>query len=150
MSPADISRELRVEADESFAAGEPRRSRRTTAIDSVHSETYWVATLDPTLWALPSMSSSASDPLADPRYEWRLAMNAMVGARSLGAMLVMVCGRLAVRHREFLARLRSEGGLLTLRAMVSPRALHAFKIPPEVSQWLSDLGMTLEFECLDS
>ncbi len=76
-------------------------------------------------------------------------MHAMAGARSLGAMLVMVCGRLALRHREFLSRLRSEGGLLTLRATVSPRALHAFKIPPEVSQWLSDLGMTLEFECLD-
>ncbi len=129
VSPADISRELRLEADESFAAGEPRRSRRSAAVDSVHSETYWVAALDPD--------------------QWRLAMHAMVGARSLGAMLVMVCGRLASRHREFLSRLRSEGGLLTLRATVSPRALHAFKIPPEVGQWLSDLGMTLEFECLD-
>ncbi len=169
VSPEDISRELRLEADESFAAGEPRRSRRTAASESVHSETYWVATLDPELWPptapptrvargrrpeldptqdLPPKSFLDPTALGGPSFQWRLTMNAMVGARSLGAMLVMVCGRLALRHREFLARLQSEGGSLTLRATVSPRALHAFKIPPQVSQWLYDLGMTLEFECL--
>ena len=50
MDPADISRELLCDADESFKAGEPRKSRSGLPVASVYAETYWAATLEPTFW----------------------------------------------------------------------------------------------------
>src|SRR5580704_7190226 len=52
--PAEISRELGLEATESFRAGEPRQSRSGLAATAVHGETYWVAVLDPMVWSAPA------------------------------------------------------------------------------------------------
>jgi hypothetical protein len=46
IDPAEISRELGIEADESFAAGAPRQSRSGIGALSVYGESYWAATLD--------------------------------------------------------------------------------------------------------
>jgi hypothetical protein len=69
MDPAEISRQLQHPADESFKAGEPRKSRSGIAVTATHTETYWVATLDPILWATPRYQAgdpnvTASDPEA--------------------------------------------------------------------------------------
>ncbi len=148
-SPADISRELQLEADECFAAGERRRSRRPAAPLSVHSESYWVATIDPERWLPTSTRFPGPVRWDHPLRAWRLAASALPEVRSLTTMLTLACGRLALTHREFLSRLRAEGGSLALRATVAPGALRALRIPPEVSHWLSELGMTLEIECLE-
>ena len=50
MDPAEISRVLRVEADEAFKAGEPRRAVRGDAPSEVYGETQWSAILDPSWW----------------------------------------------------------------------------------------------------
>lgn len=171
IGPADISRELELEADESFAAGQPRRSPSGAALESVHCETYWAAALEPPPWFAAAGASSPSSPPRAPR---RIAVRpseappaavrsgplgersrlftsgARAGAQSLGFMLSAVCGWLYLRHREFLRRISSEGGSLTLRATVSPRTLQGFKIPPQMSQWLGELGMMLELEYLES
>ena len=169
--PEEISRELELEADESFAAGQPRRSPSGAALESVHCETYWVAALEPHPWFETAGAWSPSSPPRAPkrivirRSEARLAaarsapleersglfaMGTRVGAESLGFMLSAVCGWLCVRHGEFLRRIATEGGSLTLRVTVSPRALQGFKVPPQMSQWLSELGMTLEVEYLET
>jgi hypothetical protein len=157
IGPADISRELELEADESFAAGQPRRSPSGAALESVYCETYWAAALEPERWFLASGPlSPASLPRAPKRMiigrsEARLAAaHTSPLEQNLGFMLSAVCGWLCLRHGEFLRRICGEGGSLTLRATVSPRALQGFKIPPQMSQWLSELDMTLEFEYLES
>src|SRR5262245_9035441 len=43
--PGTISRELRVEAEYSFKAGEPRESGSGMAATSVHAESYWLGSL---------------------------------------------------------------------------------------------------------
>jgi hypothetical protein len=48
MDPAELSRELGLEADHSFRAGDPRRSMNDT--QSLHGESYWLGSLDPTSW----------------------------------------------------------------------------------------------------
>ena len=45
VDPEEISRELGLEAAESFRAGAPRHSRSGVAATTVHPETYWVAVL---------------------------------------------------------------------------------------------------------
>jgi hypothetical protein len=47
IDPAAISRELRLKPEHSFKAGEPRESVSGIAATAVHSESYWLATLDP-------------------------------------------------------------------------------------------------------
>ena len=46
IDPASISRELQIEPEHSFRAGEPRESARSLAVTPVHVESYWLATLD--------------------------------------------------------------------------------------------------------
>lgn len=170
LGPQEISRELRLEADESFAAGEPRHPRSGAAPESVHGETYWAAALDPAHWLVSGEragSSSAADDFGAPRAPARVrsepavrhappeamlrwaGMAALAGARNLGVTLSLVCARLWGRHGEFLRRMHSEGGSLTLRATVAPHAIQGFRITPQVSQWMSDLRMTFELESLD-
>ncbi|MGH8149431.1 MAG: hypothetical protein ACRETB_05560 [Steroidobacteraceae bacterium] len=167
IGPEDISRELQLEADECFAAGEPRRPRSGTAPESVYGETCWAAALDPEQWlarpvpvrrteAQPGGSREPQE--ATQRWagmaalvgahDWT-AIAALAGTRNLGVMLSLVCARLFARHGEFLKQMHAGGGSITLRATVSPRALQGFKIVPPVSQWLSELGMTLELEYLE-
>ncbi len=55
--PQEISRELGLEAAESFRAGEPRHSRSGVAATAVHGETYWVAVLDPFVWSAPQSAA---------------------------------------------------------------------------------------------
>ena len=47
IDPESISRELQIEPEHSFRAGEPRESARSLAVTPVHVESYWLATLDP-------------------------------------------------------------------------------------------------------
>jgi hypothetical protein len=47
MDPAELSRELGLEAIHSFRAGEPRPSRNRFTSPSVHGESYWLGSLDP-------------------------------------------------------------------------------------------------------
>jgi hypothetical protein len=172
IGPGDISRELQLEADECFAAGEPRRPKSGAAPESVYGETCWAAALDPERWlasfvrrrrsdlrraeARPgghgdpdgAMRRSAGIAALAGSHDWP-DVAALAGARSLGITLSMVCARLFASHGEFLKRMRAEGGSLTLRATVSPHALQSFKVVPEVSQWMSELGMTLEIEYLE-
>ncbi|HTY50623.1 MAG TPA: RNA polymerase sigma factor region1.1 domain-containing protein [Steroidobacteraceae bacterium] len=53
IDPAEISHELQLVALESFQAGQPRASRSGVAVTAVHSETYWVAVIDPARWPGP-------------------------------------------------------------------------------------------------
>lgn len=170
LTPRDISQALKLEAHESFGVGEPRRSRGGTALESMHGETYWAAALDSQQWLATIVPASASRapregtasevkrggiqhaidrpmPL-DARFA-RLAMSVLPDSHSLSFVLRAVCGGLYLRHGAFLRPIQDAGGSITLRATAAPRALQGLRILPQVSQWLADLSMALEFECLE-
>ena len=50
MDPADISKELGIEPEHSFRAGQPRHSKSGVAPATVHTESYWLAALNPATW----------------------------------------------------------------------------------------------------
>lgn len=172
VDPAEISRELGLEATESFRAGEPRHSRSGVAATAVHGETYWVAVLDPVAWSAPATVAQRQSRMERGQIQGRkpadiaqqflgmlLPQEAKVlrarfgleeGERaalgSLGWGIVVVCHCMAARHGAFLARLREQGGSLALLAAVEPEALSGLRITPEMGRQLHELGLTVKIE----
>jgi hypothetical protein len=153
VDPQDISREFGLEAAESFRAGEPRESRSGLAATAVHVETYWVAVLDPVVWSVPVTVANRRPRSAQLPGEAKV-LRARFGLEegeppvpgSLGWGIVLVCHCLVVRHERFLARLREQGGSITLLAAVEAEALVGLRITPEMGHQLHDLGLTVKIE----
>jgi hypothetical protein len=175
VDPDEISRELGLEAVESFRAGEPRQSRSGVAATAVHGETYWVAVLDPMVWSAPATIARRRSYLGGGqtrakgsavteqflgalvpqeakmlRARFGLEEGEVMTPGSLGWGIVLVCHCMTVRYRRFLARLREQGGSLTLLAAVEPEALMDLRITPEMGRQLHDLGLTVKIEVAGS
>jgi hypothetical protein len=157
VDPREISGEFGLEAIESFRAGEPRQSRSGVAATAVHVETYWVAVLDPVVWSAPLAGAKGlSRPAQLPgeakvlRARFGLEEGEPPVPGSLGWGIVLVCHCLMVRHGRFLARLREQGGSITLFAAVEPEALVGLRITPEMGRQLHDLGLTVKIEVPNS
>jgi hypothetical protein len=160
VDPQEISRELGLEAFESFRAGEPRQSRSGLAATAVHGETYWVAVVDPMLWSAPTSlvrrpdareSLSALLPQEAKVLRARFGLDeAETTPGSLGWGIVLVCHCLTVRYRRFLSQLREQDGSLTLLAAIQPEALVGLRITPEMGRQLHELGMTVKIELAGS
>jgi hypothetical protein len=159
VDPEEISRELSLDAVECFRAGEPRHSRSGLAATAVHGETYWAAVVDPMGWSAPSTvarrrtSAVPKDTLSVLLPQEAKVLRARFGLDesettpgSLGWGIVLVCHCLIVRHGRFLARLREQGGSLTLLAAVRPEALVGLVITPEMGRQMHDLGLTIKIE----
>jgi hypothetical protein len=121
IDPAEISRELQLQPEHSFRAGEPRTSSSGLAATALHAESYWLASLDP---------FSAQAP-------------AMMGVDSALALCATQFGR---RHAPFFQRLLAEGGEVCLLIELSPDAVGSFSITPAIARAMADLGIALEFE----
>lgn len=145
IDPDEISRQLQLEPDHCFMAGEPRESSSglaTTA--SVYNQTYWLSTIDPTL--LPDdMSLSAGIPALERVRAIVRAMD-LTGVDTGVALIVM---RLLRRHAAFIHRLRSEGGEVSLLIELSAKRARGFTLTPEVSRTLSELGIAIDFEIVN-
>ncbi|HTY93986.1 MAG TPA: hypothetical protein VMC02_08870 [Steroidobacteraceae bacterium] len=170
--PEEISRELGLKATECFRAGEPRESRSGVAATAVHGETYWAAVLDPLVWSAPATAVRGRTDIAGSETRARTGSGApsqllasllpqearMLRARfgleeadattpgSLGWGIALVCHCMMVRHGRFLARLREQGGSLTLLAAVTPTALAGLRLTPEMGRQLHELGLTVKIE----
>ena len=143
IDPLEISRELQVEADESFGAGQPRKSETAvTAATSLHRESYWVATLDVTFLR---RSSESLGPVLAGSFVSALAAATSVN-RTAEAFIGVTCARLISRNSDFLRRLREEGGSVSLVAVVTGGERFAFRLRPELSRHLAELGITLDIE----
>jgi hypothetical protein len=142
MDPAAISRELAIEAEHSFKAGEPRQSRSGLA-PSVHAETYWLGILEPSSW-LVDLSFAGRPGLA-------LAKLNLEGAvtRSLAWTLSLCAMRLRAKHAALLRQIRSDGGQVSLLIALAAAIVTSFSLTPEVGRIFSELGITLEFEMTD-
>jgi hypothetical protein len=140
MDPAFISNELQIEPEHTFLAGQPRRSQSGAASAAVHTESYWLAALEPAAWL-------GDIPLKIPEFlavsEQR--MNAAV-TKSLGWSLSLCAARFGKIHADFLRRIRSDGGQVSLLIALTPDVVSSFHLSPEVSRMFGELGITLEFE----
>jgi hypothetical protein len=141
MDPAYISKELRIEPEHSFLAGQPRRSQSGAASAAVHTESYWLAALEPAAWfndtllAVPEILAAVSEQ----------RMNAAL-PKNLGWALALFAARCGKAHDAFLRRIRLEGGEVSLLVALTPDVVSSFNLSPEVSRIFGDLGITLEFE----
>jgi hypothetical protein len=140
MDPADISKELRIEPEHSFRAGQPRHSKSGLVPAAVHTESYWLAPLDPASWF---GNPSFAEPL-------RLAITQEHIDAAIARNLTGVLGLCAVRfnkaHAALLHTIRSEGGEISLLVTLSPAAVSTFSLPPQISRMFGEMGITLEFE----
>jgi hypothetical protein len=140
MDPADISRELGIEAKDSFRAGEPRQSRSGHTSASVHGESCWLGTLDP----ISSPAANWLSGFANMEPAQKALGNTV--ARSLGWALSFHATHVLRTNAALLERIRKEGGQVSLLAALSPAAVDSFSLTPQVSRVFSDLGVTIEFE----
>jgi hypothetical protein len=142
MDPALISRELLVEPEHCFRAGETRRSPRPHAHESVHVETYWLAALSPASW-LPDV------PFTDrPHLNLALQNMSAAAASSLEWTLTICAFRLSQykSNGAFLKRINAEGGSTSLLIALSSATVSGFNLAPDTSRMFGELGVTLEFE----
>ena len=140
MDPAELSRELRMEANSSFRAGEPRQSRSGHSTASVHGESYWLGTLD-------SASSPAAQWLSEfAHLEVVQRSHDKAVSQNLGWALSFHATQVLRTNSALFERIRNEGGQVSLLVALSPAGVESFSLTPEVSRIFSHLGITIEFE----
>jgi hypothetical protein len=140
MDPADISKELGIEPEHSFRAGQPRPSKSGLTPATVHTESYWLAPLSPAPWL---SNPSFTEPLKLAIIQEHL--DAAI-ARNLTGALALCAARFNKAHAAWLHTIHSEGGEIGLLVTLSPTAVSTFSLPPQVSRMFGELGVTLEFE----
>jgi hypothetical protein len=136
IDPASISRELQLDPEHSFRAGEPRVSARGLAAAPVHAESYWLATIDPATL------------LPEKALDLGLGLHALhtVAIGALDSALTLCTSSVLWRHADFFRRLQSEGGEVRLIVALSARKARGFTLTPHVSKALSDLRIPVDFE----
>jgi hypothetical protein len=138
--PADISKELGIEPEHCFRAGQPRQSKGGLVPVAVHTESYWLAPLNPASWF---GNPSFADPLKLAMLQQHI--DAAI-ARNLTGALALCAARFNKAHAAFLQTIHSEGGEISLLVTLSPTTVDTISLPPQVSRMFGELGITLEFE----
>jgi hypothetical protein len=144
MDPALISRELKVEPEHSFKAGEPRESGSGSALTSVHAESYWLGALTNLASATPLAGFSGQRARA-PRDRIQAAM-----MMSLTVALDASVVAFLRQHCEFMRRLQSEEAQVTLLIELSIQSLSGFTLSPQLTKALSEHNIAVEFDFLTS
>jgi hypothetical protein len=142
LDPEEISSQLRMKAEHSFRAGDPRLSRSGLAPASVHAESYWLGALNPADW--PADPAVADDPRVKIALERLPAVS-----RNLGWALSLCALRFASVHAALLRRIRAEDGQVSVLVTISTADVSGFSLMPEVTRVFSELGIALEFEFLN-
>lgn len=135
IDPESISRELQIEPEHSFRAGQPRDAARSLAVTPVHVESYWLATLDPATLLL----GTALAPEISPHTH-------TIAFSVLDSALTILIASVLRRHADFFRRLQSEGGEVRLIVAVSARKTRGFTLTPHLSRALSELRIPVDFE----
>lgn len=145
MDPAAISRELRLEPEHCFKAGEPRESSSGIAAATVHAESYWLATLDPISWADVQTIFDMSV-AGQPRLPVSSDRVRSLRSVSLGMTLSMVASHFLRSHGDFMRRIQAEGGEVALIVEISGRSVQSFTLTSQIARAIADLGIDIDFE----
>jgi hypothetical protein len=124
IDPAEISAGVGLEPEHCFRAGEPRKTRGQDHAAGKHTQTYWLAAIDPDAWDEPIGES--------------------LPARNLEGMLFYVLLRLNTQH-TFLQRIQSEGGDVALLVVIDRKSAADFALPVTLARLLVQLGVSIEF-----
>ena len=138
IDPASISRELQIEPEHSFRAGDPRESSRNNAVTPVHVDSYWLATLD-----LPTLLLESPESALIPQLS---RQTQAIAFSELDSALTVLAGSVLRRHAEFFRRIQSEGGEVRLIIAISARKTRGFTLTPHLSRALSELRIPVDFE----
>ena len=143
IDPGDISRELKVESEYSFRAGEPRESGSGMAATALHAESYWLGSL--------SAVTAASSLIGFGGTRANLARERMQTAatESLTVALDAAVVSFMRQHADFIRRMQEEGQV-SLLVELSTRSLSGFTLSPQFSRMLSDLGIAVELDFVAS
>jgi len=140
IDPGTISRELRIEPDYSFKAGDPRESGSGNAATARHAESYWLGSLGSV--TSPASMSGFSGTRANVARERMHAASLESLTLALDALVV---GFMRT-HSEFIRRIQSEEGQVSLLVELSTRALNGFTLSAQFSRTFSELGVAVEFD----
>ena len=140
IDPAEISAALQLEAEHSFQAGSAYRS--SAGGERVRAETYWLGSLEAAAWKSEELAQDVFDPLRSAAAIQRMAAGSPQTAMAGGMGLL----RRLNSGREFLKRLRDEGGSVAVLIQLSSEA-GPLSISPTTSKLLAELGVTLEIDC---
>lgn len=143
IDPGDICRELKVESEYSFRAGEPRESGSGMAATALHAESYWLGSL--------SAVTAASSLIGFGGTRASLARERMQTAatESLTVALDAAVVSFMRQHADFIRRMQEEGQV-SLLIELSTRSLSGFTLSPQFSRMLSDLGIAVELDFVAS
>jgi hypothetical protein len=125
IDPASISKELQLEPEHSFRAGEPRESRSAAVTP--------VLDLSALLLGTPETALVAGHAHA-------------VASTALDTALTIVVSSVLRRHAQFFHRMQSEGGEVRLIVAISARKSRGFTLTPQLSKALSELRIPVDFE----
>ena len=137
IDPAAISRELQIEPEHSFRAGEPRDPSRSLAVAPVHVDSYWLATLDLEKLLVGTPETALVH---------EITRHTQTIATSLEPALTILTASVLRRHAEFFRRIQSEGGEVRLIVAISARKTRGFTLTPHLSRALSELRIPIDFE----
>jgi|SRR5580700_5994834 hypothetical protein len=144
LQPEEISKEMRWLPVDSFAVGEPCQASigsGTELAPRLHTESYWVATLDAAFLSRHSVTRSRTASRRSVQISDE-TLRILASSESTESFITLACSSL-LRHASFFESIRNSGGSAKLIVtMVEP----TLRIPPEVSRRLADLGITLEAE----
>lgn len=135
LDPEEISQEMRWQPVESFAVGQPCKSSTSIGLSPrLHSESYWVATLDVAFFERhrPGLSTEMTEEI----------FRRLAASESPEQFVTLACSSL-LRHTNFFQRIRNTGGSAKLVVTMAEPTL---RLTPEVSRRLADLGIALEAE----
>jgi len=148
MDPDRISRELRLQPEHCFKAGEPRESSSGSPLTCVHAESYWLASLESITAATSSLSSGitaiggiSEERARVAREKWHAASQMSLTAALDAAIIAFLRP-----HAEFIRGLQTEGGQMSLLIELSTNALNGFTLSSQFTRVMSDLGISVEFD----
>jgi hypothetical protein len=114
-----LAEKLRLEPAHCWAAGEPRRSQAGSPLGGNHRDSYWSA-------PLPAQ---------------------MIGPSSMPLELFFSQQLLQLgRHRDFLNKLQSDGGEVSLLVELAPTANASLTFSSATARKLADLNIEVEFQ----
>ncbi len=117
-----LTDKLRLEPAHTWKAGEPRRSQTGALLGGNHRDSYWSA-------ALPAEA---------------LGPNSMPLELFFGQQVLQLG-----RHREFLSKLQSDGGEISLLVELSPVANSSLTVSSATARKLADLNIEVEFQFVE-
>lgn len=136
IDPATISRELKLEPEHCFRAGDPRESSSGSALTAAHAESYW-------LGALPAATGLAGFSGSRTMIGRERLQSASSG--SISAALDLIVSFLR-QHSEFIRKLENEEAQVTVLVELSRQSLTSFTLSPQFMRTLSDLGVGVDLD----